>query len=121
MTTITLVELCRDVAARTPLHQRWIVDRAVRCTLLEFSSYVADPTRETQPDFAWEWLIRRVGSRYRERYGNPLLVWLIWTIAAAAISVVVQKLIEWWIDHHHTAELVQLCEQLLEEESSRQE
>jgi hypothetical protein len=101
------------------LHQRWVVERAVRCALLELASYSDDPTRETEPKAAIERLTHRVCDRFRERYGNPLLVWLIWTIAAAAISVVVQRLIEWWIDHHHTTDLLVVRDQLLEEEKSR--
>jgi hypothetical protein len=118
---LTLPQLLRDISARTPLHQRWMVDRAVHCTLLEFPNYIADPARETQPDFAVSWLIQRVCARYCERYGNPLLIWIVWTIAAAAISVIVQKVIEWWIDHHHTADLMRLCERAIEEETPRPE
>ena len=114
---LTLSQLLSDVKARTPRHQRWMVERAVRCTLIEFPEYIADPARETDSDFAMSWLIERVQSRYRERYGNPLLIWLVWTIAAAAISVIVQKVIEWWIDHHHTTELMQVCEQVANEET----
>lgn len=112
---LTLAQLLRDIKTRTPVHQRWMVDRVVHCTLLEFPDYVADPARETLPDFAVDWLIQRVCGRYRERYGNPLLVWLIWTVATAAVAVIVQKVIEWWIDHHETDELIRLCEETMEQ------
>ena len=113
---LTLAQLCHDISAQTPFHQRWIVGRVVPCTLLEFSDFVADPMRESELSMAIDWLTDRVCTRYRERYGNPLLIWLAWTIVAAAISVVVQKLIEWWIDHHHTDDLLQLCERVMQEE-----
>jgi hypothetical protein len=114
---ITLFNLVKDIRPQVPFHQRWMVERAIRCTLLEFSSYLADSTRETYPEAAIRRLTQRVFDRYRQRYGNPLLLWVMWTVAAAAISVIVQKVIEWWIDHHRTEELVRLANAMREHDS----